>query len=255
MKNERRLRRLKPKDARQTNKGTETTSRRVVGPKHEEGGRRTVAPAAAPQRGRVEERRTRDHRTERRDEDSRRRGGVPWWAWLLGLLAIGALLFALFAGGDSSTDAGGSVDSQTTEQNGTSGDAGGAAGSGTLGSAAAPGTLSAGSTDLLPIAGSGGDLGRYEGQAVEGNGVTVESVVGDEAVWIGNSPDERVFAWLNLEGESGPDIDAGDQVNLSGTVEPVSSGLAQDQGVTTAEGADQLEQQGSYVEVRQVEKS
>jgi hypothetical protein len=255
MRDERRLRRLKPKDARHTSKGSETTSRRVVGAKHEEGGRRPVAPAAAPQRERVQEHGTRERRTERRDEDSRRRGGVPWWAWLLGLLAIGALLFALFAGGDSSTDAGGSAGSQTTEQNGTSGDAGGAAGSGEVGTAAAPGTLSAGSTDLLPIAGSGGDLGRYEGQAVEGNAVTVESVVGDEAVWIGKSPSERIFAWLNLKGESGPDIDAGDQVNLSGTVEHVSSGLGQDLGVTSSEGVDQLEQQGSYVEVTQVEKS
>ena len=254
MKDERRLRRLKPKDARRTSKGSETTSKRVVGAKHEEHGRRTVAPAAAPQRARVQEHRTREYRTERRDEDSRRRRGVPWWAWLLGLLAIGALLFALFAGADNSTDAG-SAGSQTTEQNGTSGDAGGAAGSGGVGAAAVPGTLSAGSTNLLPIAGSGGDLGRYEGQAVEGNAVTVESVVGDEAVWIGNNTNERVFAWLNLEGESGPDIDAGDRINLSGAVEPVSSRLGQDLGVTATEGVDQLEEQGSYVEVTQVEKS
>ena len=253
MKNERRLRRLKPKDARHTDKGATTTSRRVVAPKHEDGGRRTVGPAT-PQRERVQQHRTREHRTERRSEEHRRRGGVPWWAWLLGLLAIGALLFAAFVGADNSTDAGSAGNSQTTSHNGTSGDAGGAASSGTLGGAAAPGTLSAGSTNLLPIAGSGGNLGGYEGQAVEGNGVMVQSVVGDEAIWIGNSPEERVFAWLNLQGESGPDIDAGDHINLSGTVKPVSSGLAQDLGVTTTEGADHLEQQGSYVEVTQVEK-
>ena len=58
---------------------------------------------------------------------------------------------------------------------------------------------------------------------------------------------------LDLTGESGPDFDAGDRLDLSGTMTAVREGFAADLGVTSEEGADLLEQQGTYVEATEVE--
>lgn len=234
--------RLRPKDLRQTSRGEQTT-----GPARVRRTRKEVRRESKPvnqERVRTTERRPAT-RTEGRgrchEEDRRRKGGIPWWVWLLGLLAIGLILFMIFAGGDSDGDAG-SV--------GTAGDETGGSGAG---STVAEGTLSAAGTDLLPVSSSGSELAQYEGEVVEGRAVTVESVVADEGFWVGSSIQERVFVYLNLQDESGPDVDAGDQVDLSGTMTTVPEGFAESLGVTEEEGAGQLEQQGSYIEATQIE--
>jgi hypothetical protein len=175
------------------------------------------------------------------DERRDRKAGVPWWVWLLGGLLLIGLLWLMFSGLNDSDVA---TDGSNT---GTSTGTGAGTGAGATGS----GTITAGSTDLLPLSSQdGGALQQYEGQNVEGNSVAVESVVSDEGLWVGESQEERMFVFLDLPGESGPDVDAGDMVSFSGTVEAVPQGF-EDRfgGIEAEEGADQLSFQGSYIEV------
>ena len=242
--------RLRGKDLRRTRRGEETTGRARVRDTGKEVRRetrplddervRTTERHSAP---RTEERPRYEAqpRTQRRthyEDDRRRRGGVPWWVWLLGLLALGLIGFMIFAGLTGDSEAG-------------------SAGTAAEGAGAAPaeGTVSAEGTDLLPIASSDGDLTQYEGRSVEARSVPVESVVSDEGFWVGNSVEERVFVRLALEGESGPDVDAGDRVDLSGTMTSAPDGFAESLGVTPEEGADQLEQQGTYIEANEIEEA
>lgn len=184
----------------------------------------------------------RERRSSRYDSRERRRGGTPWWIWLLGLAALGLIAFMIFQGLDDDGSAGGAG----TATGGTS-QGGVVAGS--------PGTLVANGTDLLPLSSDADALGGYEGQSVEGTEVSVESVTGDETFWVGNSTDERFFVFLNLSGESGPDIDQGDEVNLRGTLQPLPVDFEDRFELSSDEGADQLEQQGRYLEVNQIEQS
>lgn len=236
---------LRPKDLRRTTRGEQTTGRARVRRTRKEVSRENKPMDEA--RVRTTERRP-DYRSDGRAPyrgDQSRRGGVPWWAWLLGLLAIGVALFMVFAGGDSGDGEAGSAGAGSE----ATGDSSGAGGT------AAEGTLSAGGTDLLPIASSGGELGQYEGESIDGRSVAVESVVSDEGFWVGNGPQERVFVHLDLEGESGPEVDAGDRVDLSGTMTAAPEGFAGALGVTDEEGAGQLDQQGSYIEATQIEEA
>ena len=178
-----------------------------------------------------------------RDERRDRKAGVPWWVWLLGGLLLIGLLWLMFSSlndSDVSTD---DSNSNTSTSAGT----GAGTGVGTAGS----GSITAGSTDLLPLSSQGGGaLQQYEGQNVQGSSVAVESVVSDEGLWVGESQEERMFVFLDLPGESGPDIDAGDTVSFSGTVEAVPQGFEERfGGIEAEEGADQLSSQGSYIEV------
>lgn len=247
---------LKPKDLRQTNRGAEPTGRARV-----RSSRREVRRENKP----ITEERVRT--TERRparsnhEEDRRRGGGVPWWVWLLGLAAIGLVLFMVFAGGDAMD---GDADSTGTTSEGTDSTGTGAGETDTrdadadgtaTGGTATDGTLSAAGMNLLSASSSGGDLAQYEGESVEGRAVPVESVVSDEGFWVGNSTEERLFVFLDLEDESGPDVDAGDMVDLSGTVTATPDGFAESLGVTDEEGALQMEQQGNYIEATQIEEA
>jgi hypothetical protein len=250
MNERRRLRKMRPKDLRRTGQGAERTSRRVEVPdrRSEASSQREGAVERKGLRDDVDARpRERVHEPSRQhargratgdERDRRRRGGIPWWVWLLGLLALGLIAFMIFAGGTDEPSEG--TGATGTEETSTGADAG---------------ALTAGSTNLLSLAASGDDLSQYEGESVTDEGVVVESVVGDEAIWVGNSPTERLFVFLDLQDESGPDINAGDRVDLSGTLEGVPSGFADELGVTADEGADQLEEQGSYIKVRQVQAS
>ena len=134
----------------------------------------------------------------RYDESDRRRGGTPWWVWLLGLAALGLIAFMIFQGldNDDASTSGGATSGTTSQGAGTAG--------------GAQGAVVADGTDLLATSADAQALGGYEGSRVEATDVTVESVTGDETFWVGESSDERLFVFLNLSGESGPDIDACD---------------------------------------------
>ena len=236
---------LRPRNLRRTNRGEQTTGRARV--------RRTRKEVSRENKPMNEERVNTTERSSvsrsqgraRNREAQSRRSGVPWWAWLLGLLGIGLALFMIFAGGDSGDGEVGS----TGAGGGETGVSSGAGGS------AAEGTLTAEGADLLPLAASEGDLRQYEGESIEGRSVAVESVVSDEGFWVGSGPQERVFVHLDLQGESGPEVDAGDRVDLSGTMTAAPEGFADSLGVTDEEGAGQLEQQGSYIEATQIQEA
>src|SRR5215210_7416872 len=145
----------------------------------------------------------------RYDDRDRRRSGTPWWVWLLGLAALALVAFMMFQGmnDDGASSAGSATSGSNPEGTGTE--------------VGTPGAVVADGTDLLPASADAGSLGGYEGSRVEATDVTVESVTGDETFWVGDSSNERLFVFLDLAGESGPDIDAGDEVSFSGTVEPL----------------------------------
>jgi hypothetical protein len=237
-----RRRSLEDKNLRRTQRGEKTTGRARVKRTGREVSRERGPIDEGRRAGSQRPARTTEsrpvHRPERRDTDreDRRRGGIPWWVWLLGLLALGVVLFMVFAGNIGDSDSSQSSGESTSTSSATN-----------------DGTLSAGGTDLLPLASSGGDLAQYEGETVDGRSVQVESVVSDEGFWVGDGSEERVFVLLDLAGESGPDFDAGDRLDLSGTVTTAPEGFADDLGVTSEEGADLLGQQGTYVEATEVE--
>lgn len=80
----------------------------------------------------------------------------------------------------------------------------------------------------------------------------MQSVVADEGFWVGNSQSERIFVYLTpqartRQGESPFQVRADQTVRLQGTLKPVPADVAR-LGIGADEGADQLQQQGQYVE-------
>jgi hypothetical protein len=81
-------------------------------------------------------------------------------------------------------------------------------------------------------------------------------VVADEGFWVGSSAQDRVFIFLTPEartrqGESPFQVRAGQRVTLEGSLKPVPADITPF-GVDAAEGADQLRQQGQYVEATRI---
>ena len=207
-------------------------------------------------------------------------GWVPWVALLLlGILGLGSLLIARNVGDagddpgvdltdnaaadgqdppgpdanrDDGADPGGDPDSS-----GRSGSS--STGSGSTGQAApAPPAGTAAVTSegkaLLPL--PSGGFAAFSGKAAEGRGVNVESVVADEGFWVGDNPSNRIFVFLSdeakaAEGESPFQVKAGQRIDFTGTVKAIPNDLTPF-GVDQSEGADQLRQQGHYVELRSV---
>jgi hypothetical protein len=164
------------------------------------------------------------------------------------LLLIGLLVWALMSNADDE-DVGGAADDGTAQidDGATDGTTDGQTGIGETG------TIVAGSEDVLGAAGSGG-LASLAGQQVTGTQVPVESVVADEAFWVGPSADERVLVFIaDAGGESGVDVDAGDTVSFTGTLEPVGGDFAANAGIDAAEGADDVVAQDHYISAEQVE--
>ena len=152
----------------------------------------------------------------RHEQPDRRRGGTPWWIWLLGLVALGLVAFMIFQGANA--------DPSTEVDAGNGNEVGTMDGAGSDEAAAATGTISSSDgVDLLDLSADSEGLAGYEETDVEGASAPVESVVGDETFWVGESPERRLFVFLNPLGESGPDIDAGDDVTFDGTVRPFRS--------------------------------
>lgn len=108
--------------------------------------------------------------------------------------------------------------------------------------------LTVGKQLLLPLSREV-SLARFTGATVVGRGVPVESVVADEGFWVGISPMDRVFVRLIVGGESPPRIRAGQRLSFSGTMRRNPLQL-ESLGVSDAEGASLLRQQGHHIELQ-----
>ena len=188
----------------------------------------------------------------------RRRSPLRWLPWLaLALLALVGLSVAVLLANvnDENDDPG--LELRDDESGGA--DQGSGRGTTATSVAAAgdtppDGALRAGDTALLPVPATG--LSPLSGTDVRAEGVTVESVVADEGFWVGSSAEERVFVFLTpqartRQGESPFQVRAGQRVNLQGALRPVPRDITPF-GVDALEGADQLRQQGQYVEATQI---
>jgi hypothetical protein len=200
-----------------------------------------------------------------RAQAARRR--KPWWLWaLLALLALALLLLGLTQCGNSddpaSTAAGttGSANTAEPEPDAATGGPspaglpGAAAGAGA--GAAVQGALTADGTSLFPVAqvaGPNGELTSQVGRTATARGVLVQSVPADEGFWAGTSETDRVWVQLSGTGESGYVVQQGDRVDFTGPIAAHDPGFAAQAGVDPAEGADQLDQQGSHIEVAKSE--
>ncbi len=130
----------------------------------------------------------------------RKEGGVPWWAWLLLILAIGFTLWWMTAGRERDTDTATSVPAatDTPATNATAADT-------------EVGTL----IPVLLIRTTPTD---YIGKPVSGT-ATVAEVVSDRGFWLrGEDGTERIFAVLDDSiPETSPDVNAGQTVRIQGT--------------------------------------
>jgi len=120
-------------------------------------------------------------------------------------------------------------------------------------SAGAPGgeagTVVAGG-DVVLGAGPPRRLADHHDQQAVGRAVRVQSVPADEGFWVGASPTDRIWVQLTgTRGESDYEVRQGDTIDFTGTVTQAAAGFAADVGVTAAEGAAQLAEQGHYVAV------
>jgi hypothetical protein len=92
------------------------------------------------------------------------------------------------------------------------------------------------------------DLATHDGQAAAGRAVKVQSVPADEGFWVGASEQDRLWVQLTgTGGESDYKVKEGDTIDFTGTVTKAAEGFAAKAGVTAAEGADQLTQQGYHI--------
>ena len=181
----------------------------------------------------------------------RRGGGVPWWAWLLGLALLALLAFWLLsnlggnndsgsnngtggagqtqaAGGGGSSDDGAAASGGVGGDGGEGGEASGDAGAGASGGAGGDGGTGA-ITDLAEISGAS-DGGAVSGRATELDGVTVQSVTGDVTFWVGESAEDRVFVRMDEEasgGEQGIQIREGQTLRITGQVDDVPDDTAE----------------------------
>lgn len=174
---------------------------------------------------------------------------------LLALLALIALLFLLSrCGGDDDTASTAPTATATATGAATttpaSPAASAAAASGApadAGAAGEPGTVTAQGADLLADPTAAG-LGSHDGQEAVGRAVRVQSVPADEGFWVGSGEQDRLWVQLTgTGGESDYKVKQGDSIDFTGTVTRAAQGYAAEAGVTEAEGADQLTEQGHYV--------
>jgi len=167
----------------------------------------------------------------------------PIWPWLLLAALIAALLlWWLIAAltGDDDNDAGagaatGSSIEQTTGATEPDATATATATATTTATAAAPapggpGTVVVGDQDALA---PGAELSGSAGEPVTGTEVTVASVVADEAFYVGPEAGQTILVRLQQFGgtdapESPFQVEAGDTVSFSGTLEQVDQDFLDD---------------------------
>lgn len=131
--------------------------------------------------------------------------GVPWWVWLLVVLAILVGLWLLLAILDSDDD----VDVANPAEPVTA----------TVAATTDPKLV----TDLLIIVDTD-DPDSLVGRRVKLESVAVQSVVGDKTFWVGPSKDQQLFVFLEEKvdpagAEGQVDVNEGQQVTITGTVE------------------------------------
>jgi hypothetical protein len=190
----------------------------------------------------------------------------PWWLWaLLALLALALLLLGITQCGNSddpASTAAGTTGAANTAASEPSAAAGGPSPAAVPGpadagaGAAAQGALTADGASLLPlaqVAGPNGELTSQVGKTATAQGVLVQSVPADEGFWAGTSETDRVWVQLSGTGESGYVVQQGDRVDFTGQITAHDPGFATQAGVDPAEGAEQLGQQGSHIEVAKSE--
>jgi len=108
------------------------------------------------------------------------------------------------------------------------------------------GTLTAGSSYLLPLSrstGRDGSLAAYRGLVAQAQRMQVLSIPQPDGFWIGTSDVSRVF--VKATGGAMPPIRPGDRVNFIGNVVPNPPGFAE----SVPEGADLLKAQTQHLEV------
>jgi hypothetical protein len=111
------------------------------------------------------------------------------------------------------------------------------------------GTVVAAGVDLLAAA-TAANLKEHDGQQTVGQTVRVRSVPADEGFWVGTSDTDRLWVQLTgTRGESDYKVEEGDDVDFAGSVKPATASFAAEVGLTSAEGAGQLTEQGYYISV------
>ena len=119
----------------------------------------------------------------------------------------------------------------------------------TSGSSTAQGAVTANGDDLLSTQTSISQ-GGHDGEQAVGHAVKVQSVPADEGFWVGSSATDRLWVQLSgTHGESDYTVKQGDSIDFTGTVKAASKSFASSVGLTAAEGAGQLTQQGHYISV------
>ncbi|MFI5497093.1 hypothetical protein [Actinoplanes sp. NPDC051859] len=94
------------------------------------------------------------------------------------------------------------------------------------------------------------NLSAKGGKEALGRQVRVQSVPADEGFWVGTGEQDRLWVQLtDTGGESVYRVKPGDTIDFTGTVTKAAQGFAAKVGVTIAEGADQLTEQGFYLSV------
>jgi hypothetical protein len=110
-------------------------------------------------------------------------------------------------------------------------------------------TLTPESQAILPLAGRP-PLARYVGKDVQGRGVRMQAVAANEGFWVGTSARDRVWVQLTRTRESPFKVKAGQRVWSSGRMVTNPPDFPERAGVTSAEGASLLRQQGYHIEVQ-----
>ena len=150
------------------------------------------------------------------------------------------------AGSTSSpSDSDGSSSSPSGSSTSTPADGGAGGGQGQIVTADGQSVL-----DLASGADAASALGGLADQSVTGSGVQVLSVPADEGFWVGTSDEQRL--WVQLTGEAGESpyqVQEGDTVDFEGTVVAHDGGFAEQVGLAAADGAAQLTEQATHLEV------
>ena len=151
-------------------------------------------------------------------------------------------------GGDDGSGSG----SGSGSTGGSTATTGGSTGGGTTGGSGGgqAGTVTSEGTAILPT--PAGGLATYSGKAAQARSVPVQSVVADEGFWVGTSETDRIFVFFaadNAGTESRVQVEEGQTISFDGMVKPIPADFATAFEVDADEGADQLEQQGQYIEI------
>ena len=150
----------------------------------------------------------------------RRRGVLPWWAWLLiALVAIAALAWlfiALFGGREGGGVAGTTGTTTTTPAAGQPPSPSPQAASPVTKAQASPSPAGP-ITDLTVILNEPNKL-SLAGRPIQLSNVRVQDVVGDKTFWVGPSDTQRLFVFLEEDPGAGKKVDGKVYVNPWQTV-------------------------------------